>query len=196
MGDLIPSTLDALKVPVEGLVAYGENPRRGDVSVIVESLERHGQYRPIVVRAKTFEVLAGNHTLAAAKELGWSEIAATFVDCTDDEAARIVLVDNRSADLGVYDDRVLLELLESLGEDLSGTGFVPEDIAALEHLTAGGVSLDDLAEEFGEPTEADALVRVGLLLPRPLAEELLARVGEDVADHEAFARAGLDGMPA
>jgi len=129
--DLIPSTLDALKVPIDGLTPYGANPRRGNVSVIVESLARHGQYRPIVVRAKTFEVLAGNHTLAAAKELGWTEIAATFVDCTDDEAARIVLVDNRSADLGDYDDTALLELLEGLDADLLGTGYADQDLENL-----------------------------------------------------------------
>lgn len=126
----IPSTLEALTVPVSGLVPYGANPRRGSIDVIRESLTRHGQYRPIVVRAKTFEVLAGNHTLAAAKELGWSEIAATFVDCTDDEAARIVLVDNRAADLGTYDDEVLAELLSSL-PDLEGTGFDADDLATL-----------------------------------------------------------------
>lgn len=126
----IPPTLESFKVPVSGLVPYGPNPRRGNIDVIVESLTHHGQYRPIVVRARTFEVLAGNHTLAAAKELGWTEIAATFVDVSDDEAARIVLVDNRSADLGTYDDQVLTDLLASL-PDLGGTGFDPDDLATL-----------------------------------------------------------------
>lgn len=128
MSETIPATLDALRVPIDGLTPYGQNPRRGNVQVIVDSLSRHGQYRPIVVRAKTYEVLAGNHTLAAARELGWSEIAATFVECTDDEAARIVLVDNRSADLGDYDDHALLELLEGLDTDLLGTGYADHDL--------------------------------------------------------------------
>jgi site-specific DNA-methyltransferase (adenine-specific) len=126
----IPSTLQEFKVPISGLTPYPQNPRRGNTAVIVESLSRHGQYRPIVVRAKTFEVLAGNHTLFAARELGWTEIAATFVDCTDDEAARIVLVDNRAADLGSYDDDTLTDLLASLA-DLEGTGFNPDDLATL-----------------------------------------------------------------
>jgi ParB-like chromosome segregation protein Spo0J len=140
----IPRTLETLKVPIDGLSPYGNNPRRGNVDVIVESLQRHGQYRPIVVRAKTFEVLAGNHTLAAARQLGWSEIAATFVDVTDDEAARIVLVDNRAADLGAYDDEILTELLSSL-PDLEGTGYDPDDLAFLQalgdkHAEAGGLA--------------------------------------------------------
>jgi ParB-like chromosome segregation protein Spo0J len=145
----IPETLVALKVPVSGLVPYGDNPRRGNIDVIIESLARHGQYRPIVVRAKTFEVLAGNHTLAAAKELGWSEIAATFVDVSDDEAARIVLVDNRAADLGTYDDEVLAQLLSSL-PDLDGTGFDAEDLAtllALQDPPVRGLDLDTALAE-------------------------------------------------
>ncbi len=126
----IPATLAQLSVPIDGLVPYGQNPRRGNVDVIVESLRLHGQYRPIVVRAKTFEVLAGNHTLAAALELGWTEIAATFVDVTDDEAARIVLVDNRAADLGRYDDELLADLLSAL-PDLEGTGYDADDLDLL-----------------------------------------------------------------
>jgi DNA modification methylase len=127
----IPETLEKLIVPIDGLVHYGKNPRRGDVAAIAESLESNGQYKPIVVRAGTGEVLAGNHTLKAARdELGWTKIAATFVDVDDDAAARIVLVDNRTNDLATYDAPELLELLESI-PDLAGTGY---DAASLESL--------------------------------------------------------------
>lgn len=118
----IPATLRALEVPVEDLKPYPRNPRRGDVSAIVDSLELNGQYRPVVVNKRTMEVLAGNHTLAAARQLGWESLAATFVDVDDEAAARIALVDNRASDLAGYDDSVLLELLESL-PSLEGTGF-------------------------------------------------------------------------
>lgn len=149
MTQLIPDTLEPLKVPVNGLVPYGRNPRKSNVDVIVESLTRHGQYRPIVVRSKTFEVLAGNHTLTAARQLGWTEIAATFVDCTDDEAARIVLVDNRAADLGSYDDELLAELLDSL-DDLEGTGYNTDDLDTLSALQDGPHGGDDLADVLEE----------------------------------------------
>ena len=126
----IPATLRALEVPVEDLKPYPRNPRRGDVSAIVDSLELNGQYRPVVVNKRTMEVLAGNHTLAAARQLGWPAIAATFVDVDEDQAARIALVDNRANDLAGYDDAVLLELLEAL-PDLAGTGFDDEFLAEL-----------------------------------------------------------------
>ncbi len=149
----IPPTLDALRVPLAGLIPYAANPRRGNVDVIVDSLQRHGQYRPIVVRSKTFEVLAGNHTLAAATALGWTEIAATFVDVTDDEAARIVLVDNRAADLGTYDDEVLTALLSSL-PDVYGTGFDADDLDFLLTLQDRAPAAVDLQEALDEADQS------------------------------------------
>ena len=148
--NVIPASLADLAVPVSSLVPFAVNPRRGAVDAIVESLKVHGQYRPIVVRAGTNEVLAGNHTLLAARELGCNQIAATFVECDDDQAARIVLVDNRTNDLADYDDALLRELLGSVST-LDGTGFSDADLAAM------------LADASGEPValnDADAVPAV------------------------------------
>ena len=117
-------------VSISELKPYPLNPRRGNTAAIVESLEHHGQYRPIVVNQRTSEVLAGNHTLAAAKQLGWTQIAATFVDVDADQAARIVLVDNRANDLAAYHGPTLVELIADL-DTLSGTGYTPEALANL-----------------------------------------------------------------
>ena len=143
---MIHETLEKLQVPIEGLRPYHRNPRQGDVGTIMQSLEHHGQYRPIVVNSRTQEVLAGNHTLEAARQLGWEQIAATFVDVDEDQAARIVLVDNRSTDLAAYDDAVLAELLEELAktdQGLSGVGFDGDDLDQL---------LADLKADEGENT--------------------------------------------
>jgi DNA modification methylase len=123
-------TLTELRVPVRTLKPFPGNPRRGDLDRIKESLAANGQYRPIVVNRRTMEVLAGNHTLRAARELGWAEIAATFVDADRELARRIVMVDNRTNDLAGYDDVALAELLSGLPE-LDGTGY---DEAALSRL--------------------------------------------------------------
>jgi len=127
---MIPATLEELKVPIGSVKPYPRNPRRGALEQIRASLERHGQYRPIVVNQATSEVLAGNHTLLAALELGWAEIAATFVDVDEETAARIVLVDNRSSDLAGYDDAELAALLSSL-TDLDATGWGQRDLDKL-----------------------------------------------------------------
>ena len=128
--DHIPATLAPLAVPVDRLKPRKGNPRRGDVSRIAESLEANGQYRPLVVNKRTNEVLAGNHTLAAAKRLGWVSIAVTYVDVDEDAAARIVLADNRTADAGDYDEQLLADALRGL-DDLTGTGYTDDDLDAL-----------------------------------------------------------------
>jgi site-specific DNA-methyltransferase (adenine-specific) len=153
----IHPTLEKLIVPVSELKHYGRNPRRGDLDVIADSLTRNGQYKPIVVRAGTNEVLAGNQTLMAARDkLGWDQIAATFVDVDDDAAARIVLVDNRTSDLASYDTPELLELLNSV-PDLAGTGF---DAAALE-------SLYGTQEPAEAPADADEVPEAPAPITKP-----------------------------
>lgn len=127
----IPASLAQLAVPIDGLNHYGKNARIGSLAVIMESLEILGQYRPVVVRTGTNEILAGNNMVKAARELGWRNVAATFVDVDDDEAARIVLVDNRANDLATYDDEALVELLQSLDGDTAATGYADEDIDEL-----------------------------------------------------------------
>lgn len=134
--DQIAPELDKLRVKLSTLKPYKRNPRQGDIGAVVTSLEANGQYRPIVVNRKGNVILAGNHTYAAAKQLGWSEIAATFVDVDEAAARRIVLVDNRSSDLASYDDSELAALLREIAESdgieaLTGTGFDAQDLDGL-----------------------------------------------------------------
>lgn len=134
-----------VEFPVGELSTFHKNPRRGAVKKIAESLRARGQYRPIVVNVGTLtgrrnEILAGNHTFAAAKLLGWSTIQATTVD--DEAAAQIVLADNRLADLGSYDDGDLLAVLQAAG-DLTGTGYSEPDVSALLRALEDPVGLTD-----------------------------------------------------
>lgn len=126
----IPSTLQKLAVPISSLVFYGKNARIHNMPKIEASLKQHGQYRPIVVRAGTNEILAGNGTVQGAINLGWEQIAATFMDCDDDQAARIVAVDNKLNDDATYDPVKLVDLLTSI-PDLAGTGFETDDLDRL-----------------------------------------------------------------
>src|SRR5215204_896966 len=114
--------LETVSVPLKDLRPHSDNPRLGDVAAIAESLRGNGQYRPIVVNRPRMEVLCGNHTLLAARELGWSALDVTFVSVDEEQAKRILLVDNRTSDLAAYDLPALADLLEDL-PDLEGTGY-------------------------------------------------------------------------
>lgn len=117
-------------VGVGTLVPYEKNARQGDVATLMESLSVNGQYRPIVVRRGTNEILAGNHTWKAAVELGWPTVKVAYVDVDDEGARRIVLVDNRSNDLATYDDKALTALLSEL-QGFAGTGYDQSDLDSL-----------------------------------------------------------------
>jgi hypothetical protein len=114
------------KVALTDLKQYHNNPRKGNVSLIADSLKTYGQYKPITVNINTKEILAGNHTFRAAQSLGWSEIDVVFVDVDETTAAKIVAIDNRSSDMGEYDKKVLADLLDSIS-DLSGTGYSTDE---------------------------------------------------------------------
>jgi ParB-like chromosome segregation protein Spo0J len=142
--------LDALVVPIGSVQPHPDNPRKGDVGRLVESLEVHGQYRPIVVQRASGFVIAGNHTLAAARRLGWASIAATFVDCDDATARKIMVADNRYADLGTYDRDALLDLLTGFDE-LDGVGWTQDELAALvARPPAGSRNQGERQDEFPE----------------------------------------------
>lgn len=142
----------AQMVPIMELREFPNNPRRGDVELLVESLNYHGQYRPIVANRRTSEVLAGWHTLKAARKLGWQMIAVTWVDVDPITAKRIVLADNRLTDLANYDDTALLDLLMML-ESLEGTGFNHDDLIKLESIVTG--QLEEMTNPLDPPPPQD-----------------------------------------
>lgn len=146
---MIRPEIQSLATPITQLKPHPQNVRQGDVGAISLSLEQHGQYRPIVVQQSTGFILAGNHTYKAAKALKWKDIAATYVDVDDEQALRILLIDNRANDLASYDDSALVEMLKALMDTelkLDGTGFDPSNLDQL---------LKDLEMETGNPIEGD-----------------------------------------
>lgn len=124
----IAKDLEPLAVPVKNLKLAANNPRTGDVAAIRASYERFGQRKPIVAHRKTREVIAGNHQLTAAKELGWEKIAVVWVDDDEATAAAYSVADNRIGQLGEWN---VENLVSALGEidplDLSATGFSEAD---------------------------------------------------------------------
>lgn len=131
---MITPELEALATPVDDLRPLPGNPRMGDVDAVAASLRRFGQRKPIVARADG-TITAGNHTWQAAKQLGWETIAAVRIDDDDDTAAAFALADNRTAELGSYDDELLAALVSSVGdadaELLRDAGWSDEAVAEL-----------------------------------------------------------------
>ena len=171
------------EVQIDDLTRFPGNARRGDVKAIAASLYRNGQYRALVVRAHdgTQTILAGNHTRDAlellysgwlpddAEEPDWSDrprvARCELIECTDAEARRINLADNRYGELPDpdtgkrYDDQALAELLAGLDGDLDGTGWDVYDVDGLADKLGddnpGDAPEDDLPAAFGVIVECD-----------------------------------------
>jgi hypothetical protein len=148
-------------IPLSGLTRFPGNPRKGNVAAIRQSVQHLTQYRSIVVRdtGDGLVILAGNHTADAIEAEGMPAARCDVITCTDDEARRIVAADNRTSDLGSYDDELLAELLAQIADDDSGTGYEgtgwsDKDADAYANLTAPP-DLDDLAGKLGEPEPED-----------------------------------------
>ena len=186
-------------LPITELHLYDRNPRMGDVQAIKSSMLANGIFRPIVVNRGTHtgkpnQVLAGNHSLKAMRELTeenpddtrWSMVNVWMVDVDEEHAAKIVLADNRTADLGSYDNEELIGLMEGLQGNLDGTGYDEDDLAILLDMTAGPDSLDDLEDEFGEPEDDDFWITVRLRIPPVLNEQWKDWVRGYDSEEEAF----------
>jgi DNA modification methylase len=130
-----------LATPIDELHSLAGNPRRGNVDAVAKSYARFGQQKPIVVRIEKDEdgterkvVLAGNHQLAAARKLGWEEIAAVVVEYDDKTAKAFALADNRVGELGSYDIEALQEMIADIQDDpelLAATAWTHEDLSLL-----------------------------------------------------------------
>ena len=115
MSDIAPDLL-TLAQPIDSLELLDGNPRIGDVDAVAASLRRFGQRKPIVARRSDRQIIAGNHTYKAACQLGWAEIAVVLVDDDDATAKAFALADNRTAELGGYDDSNLAAMIAEVGE--------------------------------------------------------------------------------
>lgn len=156
----IHESLLPLAAPIAELHELDGNPRKGDVQAVARSLQRFGQRKPIIARADTGEIVAGNHTWKAAKKLGWNSIAVLFVSDDEATAKAFALADNRTADLGEYDNEALVEMMEYVldadEELLHAASFTEADIDALLAESTGGMG-QDADEDVEVPAEKSNL---------------------------------------
>jgi ParB-like chromosome segregation protein Spo0J len=170
------------QVPIDQLIPHPDNPRRGDVDAIGESIDAHGFYGAVVAQRSTGRILAGNHRWMALKARGAAEIPVLWVDVNDDQARKILLADNRSTDLATYDESALLALLEQVGADaeaLTGTAFSVDD-------------LEDLAARLGEvPTSPPTTVQPQYAESDEETAARAERLGANAEQDEEASASGL-----
>lgn len=163
------------EVPIGDLKPHPDNPNRGSVPDLSNSLEEFGQFRSLPVWKDPdggLTILAGHHLVEAAKELGIETMRVDVIDTDDKTARKIMLADNRLADLGLGPDLdLLLKNLEELSDDIAGTGFDVEYIKMLEEAVSGPPEIEELDDEANETPASpeDFYRRLTLLVDPKLA---------------------------
>ena len=171
--------LETQELPIDSIEPFYLNAREGDVGAICESLSTLGQYRPIIVNRRTRQILVGNHTWMAAKALGWTKIAVSWVDVDEETGTRIVLIDNRTTDLATYDEALLKSVLISV-PDLIGTAWDYEEMNDLfSGLTPRARAEKKTRLKVGQyvvPVEAEVLLDWIEKLPNGMEVEHIANL--------------------
>jgi len=154
------STIDHLRLeiwPVARLIPSARNARThsdGQIAEIAGSIQAFGFSNPILVCADG-DIIAGHGRLAAARQLGLSEVPVVVLSgLTYLQRRQLMLADNRIALNAGWDLEMLhLELtdLSVLGADLEVLGFTAEELAkALNPAGAAGLTGEDEVPELTE----------------------------------------------
>jgi len=154
-------SLQIERVELSTLIADPANPRTHDernLRTICASLREHGQVEPLIVQRSTRMIIAGNGRREAMRRLGWMSADAALLDVTDQQARKLSITLNRSAELAGWDDAVLarhlrdlsLVLSESTGDWSESLGFDGDELSTLiDQLDATPAPDPDPAEEPG-----------------------------------------------
>lgn len=170
----VPATMEVFAVAISDLKAHPLNANKHkNLDKIVESLQAHGQYVPIVVWGEDkATILKGHGTVKAAGIAGYTTVNVVYAYVDDVEAAQIVSIDNASSDGAEYDKELLAKLIAAGAKpsrtrkivsgveqtDFFGTGF---DIDTFETLQAqaGEIStakLEETAAQFADQATYNA----------------------------------------
>lgn len=137
------------------LEARDDNPNRGDVDRISQSVQAVGFFNVVGVREGTNRIIFGEHRWRAAIRNGAETVPVVYIECDEATAKKIMVADNRLAEFGERPAADMLKLLEELNDEggFFGTGYDDDDLEDLrKELMKPG------AEEEGvETDETDAL---------------------------------------
>lgn len=167
-------------VPIEELRPHPRNYRahpEDQLEHLEASMREAGFYRNVVV-ARDGTILAGHGVVEAARRVGLREVPVVRIDAAPDDprALKVLVGDNELARLSEGDDRALTEMLKEVrsADDLLGTGFTDEMLAALAMVTRPVSEIrgkDEAAEWVGMPDFEPEPARIQVVLNCDSEEE-------------------------
>lgn len=165
-------------VPHGRLRLHPENPRQGDLGLLMQLIRANGFVGALGVQAETGVIVWGNHRFQAGRALGMEHFPVLWLPVDDATALELLLADNAASDAATNDPhlltRVLTEILERRG-DLEGTGYTPDSLddllgtlAAIERSATAPATAGDT------PERSDSAVRRFVIPCEPGEHEVLS----------------------
>ena len=155
--------------PIETLIPYRGNARthsRAQIKQIAASISAFGFVNPILVDAQD-QVIAGHGRLAAAKQLGLTEVPVLPVThLSAAEKRAYILADNRLAEKAGWDRDILAIELQALVEfdfevELTGFAIAEIDVILDDARERGGGATVDAADEVPALSAGPAITKLG-----------------------------------
>jgi DNA modification methylase len=154
------STIEGLRLetwPIARLIPSARNARthsKAQIAEIAGSIKAFGFSNPVLIGVDG-DVIAGHGRLAAARQLGLSEVPVIILSgLTELQRRQLMLADNRIALNASWDAEMLaaeLTELSVLGVDLAVLAFTPQELAkALTPAGAGGLTDENEVPELPE----------------------------------------------
>jgi len=182
-------------LPVDRIQPNRFQPRRefdeGALEELRESIMQHGVLQPLIVRdigGNTYELIAGERRLRAAKLAGLTEVPAVFRTATDAELAEMALIENiQREDLNPIEEARAYERL--LGEFRLSQEQLARRVARSRSAIANSVRLLRLAASV-QAFLANGVLTVGQVRPLLALESktLQSEAAEYIQEHELAAR--------
>jgi hypothetical protein len=147
------------------LLDHPENPRLGDDDAVADSIDVNGFYGAIIAQESTRRILVGHTRRRNLADAGATTGPVLWLDVDDERARKILLTDNRSAELAQWIPGKLADVLAAMGADIAGTGFTVADVA---------VAIAQAADAAGADRDYDGS-RIGSVLVIHAPPELIAR---------------------
>jgi len=111
------------------LLDHPDNPRQGDDDAVADSIDVNGFYGVILAQRSTRRILFGHTRRRNLQAAGATTGPVMWLDVDDDRARRILLADNRTAELARWIPGKLADVLAAMGADIAGSGFTVADVA-------------------------------------------------------------------
>jgi len=144
----IPSDVELEWISIDDVKPWDRNPKDHDVGLIITSLRTYGYVRPATVNRATGKLLLGHGLIEALRQMkangddpprrvraqnGTWTIPVVMTDLESPLHEPYVIIDNRSTELGGWDEGLLPSILLDLAKEdrLDITGFDEHDLSEM-----------------------------------------------------------------